>query len=177
MSVRYYLPIRHDVVAKTVLKALILKIDPTDKFKHQQDPEYVYKVKDCEFWWNLSIKTATKLKHNKPDIVAWDMARKICKIIEIICPADVNITKKIEEKLSNYGPLIRYLHIMYPQNKFQMLPIVIGALGFVSKCLDMYIHQLGFYKTETEKLVQKLQNISASDTVKICRTFLSFHDS
>ena len=93
MSVRYYLPVRHNIVAKTVLKALILKIDPTDEFKHQQDPEYVYKVKDCEFWWNLSIKTATKLKHNKPDIVAWDRARKICKIIEISCPADVNITK------------------------------------------------------------------------------------
>ena len=34
MSVRYYLPVRHDVVAKTVLKALILKIDLTDKFRH-----------------------------------------------------------------------------------------------------------------------------------------------
>ena len=79
MSVRYYLPIRHDVVAKTVLKALILKNDPTDKFKHQQDPEYVYKVKDCEFWWNLSIKTAAKLKHNKPDIVAWEMQVKFVK--------------------------------------------------------------------------------------------------
>ena len=49
MSGRYYLPVRHDVVAKTVLKALILKIDPTDKLKHQQDPEYVYKIKDLEF--------------------------------------------------------------------------------------------------------------------------------
>ena len=146
MSVRYYLPIRHDVVAKTVLKALILKIDPTDKFKHQQDPEYVYKVKDCEFWWNLPIKTATKLKHNKPDIVAWDTAGKICKIIEISCPADVNITKKVEEKLNNYGPLIRNLQIMYPHYKFQMVPIVIGALGYVPKCLEMYIHQLGLIR-------------------------------
>ena len=65
MSIKYYLPVRHDI-AKTVLKALILKIDPTDKLKHRQDPEYVYKVKNCEFWWNLSIKTAAKLKHNKP---------------------------------------------------------------------------------------------------------------
>ena len=70
MSVRYYFSIRHHVVAKTVLKVLILKIDPTDEFKHQQDPEYVYKVKDYEFWWNLSIETATKSKHNKPDIFA-----------------------------------------------------------------------------------------------------------
>ena len=97
MSVRYYLPIRHDVVAKTVLKFLILKIHPTDKFKHQQDPEY--KVKDCEFRWSLSNKTATKLKHNKPDIVAWDRAGKTCKIIEISCTAGINITKKLEENL------------------------------------------------------------------------------
>ena len=41
ISVKNYLPIRHDVVAKTVLRALILKIDPTDTFKHQQDLEYV----------------------------------------------------------------------------------------------------------------------------------------
>ena len=101
-----------------------MKIDPTDKFKHQQDPEYVYKVKDCEFWWNLPIKTATKLKHNKPDIVAWDRAGKICKIIEISCPADDNITKKVEEKLNNYGPLVRNLQIMYSHYKIRMVPIV-----------------------------------------------------
>ena len=55
-----------------------------------------------------------------------------------------------------------------------MVPIVIGALGYVPKYLEMYIHQLGFNKIETE--VQKLQNLSASDTVKICKTFLSSHD-
>ena len=66
---------------------------------------------------------------------------------------------------------------MYLYYKFQMVPIVIRALGYVPKCLEMYIHQPGFNKLETEKLVQKLQNISASRTVKICKTFLSFHDS
>ena len=57
-----------------------------------------------------------------------------------------------------------------------MVPIVIGALVYVPKCLEMYIHQLGFNKIETEKLVRKLQNMSASGTVKICKIFLSFHD-
>ena len=55
-----------------------------------------------------------------------------------------------------------------------MVRIVIGALGYVPKYLEMYIHQLGFNKIETE--VQKLQNLSASDTVKICKIFLSSHD-
>ena len=65
---------------------------------------------------------------------------------------------------------------MYSHYKFQMVAFVIGALGYVPKCLEieMYIHQLGFNKIETE--VQKLQNLSASDTVKICKTFLSSHD-
>ena len=106
-----------------------------------------------EFWWNLSVKTATKLKHNKPDIVAWDRLGKICKMVEISCPADVNVMKKVEEKLKNYGPLICNFQIMYPHYKVQMVAIVIGALGYVPKCLEMYIHQLGFNKIETEKLV------------------------
>ena len=58
-----------------------------------------------------------------------------------------------------------------------MVPFVIGALGYVPKCLEMYIGELGLDKIETEKLVGKLQNLSASGTVKLCKTFLSFHDS
>ena len=88
----------------------------------------------------------------------------------------MNITRKVEEKLNNYGPLICNLQIMYLHYKFQMVPIVIGALGYVPKCLEMYIHQLGLNKTETEKLVRKLQNLSVSSNVKIYKTFLSFHD-
>ena len=65
---------------------------------------------------------------------------------------------------------------MYSHYKFQMVPFVIGALGYVPKCLEMYIGELGLDKIETEKLVGKLQNLSASDTVKICKTFLSSHD-
>ena len=66
---------------------------------------------------------------------------------------------------------------MYSHYKFQMVAFVIGALGYVPKCLEMYIGELGLDKIETEKLVEKLQNLSASGTVKLCKTFLSFHDS
>ena len=57
-----------------------------------------------------------------------------------------------------------------------MVPIVIGALGYVPKCLEMYIHQFGFNKIETENLVRKLKNLSAFGIVKIYKTFLSFQD-
>ena len=48
MSIRFYLP--HDFVAKAILKAIILKENPDHKFKHQRDPEYVYRVNNTEYW-------------------------------------------------------------------------------------------------------------------------------
>ena len=47
--------------------------------------------------------------------------------------------------MSCFCPLILNLQVMYPHYKFfQTVPIVIGALVYVPKCLEMYIHQLGF---------------------------------
>ena len=57
--------------------------------------------------------------------------------------------------------------MMYPPSKFQIVQIAIRTLAYVPKCLEIYIHQLGFSKVETEKLVRKLQNISVSGTGKI----------
>ena len=102
------------------------------------------------------MQTATKLKYHKPNIITWDRVEKICKIIERGYPADINITKKVEEKLNNYGPLICNLQIMYPQYKFQMVPIFIGALRYIPKFLETYIHQLGFHNIEIEKLVREI---------------------
>ena len=68
---------------------------------------------------------------------------------------------------------------MYPHYKFQMVTVVILALGYVPKCLEMYIYQLGFNKFETEKLVWKskwrcLQNLSASDTLRAAESSSAF---
>ena len=38
MSVRFYLPVKPDIIAKTILKAIILKQNPDDKARHQIDP-------------------------------------------------------------------------------------------------------------------------------------------
>ena len=122
------------------------------------------------------MQTATKVPHSKPDIVIWAQEKKICTILEVSCPTDVNISRKIDEKLNNYAPLVRNMQIMYSDYKFAIVPIIIGALGYVSKCLSKYLFQLGFDNLEINGLIRKLQNISACGTVKICKTFLKFED-
>ena len=141
--------------------------------KHLQDPEFIYKVREYEVRQNLWIQTATKLNPNKADIVVLDRAEEICKINEITCIHDISITKKIEEKLNNYGLLIRLdLKLVLKE----CIRMVIGALGYIPKCYEVNEYQLGLIKINTEKLVHKLQNVSAFGILKICKTFWSFHD-
>ena len=34
--------------------------------------EFLKKIGDNKYWWNISIKTVTKITHNKPDLVIWE---------------------------------------------------------------------------------------------------------
>ena len=119
MSTRYYLPLGHDALAKyiLILKAIITKNQPNERYCGLNKCEFVKKVGDKEYCWNISIKTATKILHNKPDLVIWDKANKLCSIVEFSCPAYINITQTVNDKINVYELLIRNLQIMYPKCK------------------------------------------------------------
>ena len=67
MSARYYLPLRHYEVAKTVFNSHLRKFYPSKEIKFSSEPEYSYEKDHQEYWRNVSVKTATKVAHNKPD--------------------------------------------------------------------------------------------------------------
>ena len=106
MSALYYIPLRHDVIASNVLKMIIKKNHQEQYVKLLNEPEYLIKIDNHEYWWNMSIKKTTKIPHNKPDLLVWDTDQKICQIIEFSCPCDVNLIGKISNKINTYGPLI-----------------------------------------------------------------------
>ena len=60
-------------------------------------------------------------------------------IVEFSCWLDINTVKKVSEKLEVYAPLVRNLRIMYPGYKFEIAPIVVGALGYVPKFIVTYL--------------------------------------
>ena len=168
---RYYLLLRHDPVAKAVYLEHTKKNANTEvKFKN--DIEFIEKVEDYEYWWNVLIKTSTKLPYNKPDILIWSKKTKTCSVIEISRPADVNMTQKTNEKLQKYAPLLANLQMIYNDYKFEMIPIIIGAFGFVPNDLKTSLGNLNFDKKETKSLIRKLQTITISAIVKIVKTFI-----
>ena len=99
LSSRYYLLLRHNVIAKCVYDKLF--INDGQNRKLLQEPDQIYNTNDKEYWQDTPITTAAKVKHNKPDFIIWNKTEKICTIIEISCPADINISKKIAEKTDN----------------------------------------------------------------------------
>ena len=173
MSSRYYLPMRHDPVAKAVFKSH-LKKHVGEGVQFPNEYEFIEKHGDYEYWWNVPIRTSTKLAHNKPDILIWNKAEKTCAVVEISCPADMNITKKAKEKLDNYAALLRNLQMLYQGYKFEMVPIIVGALGYVPKELKTNLEKLNFNENEVKSITRKLQTISVSGTVKIMKTFMGF---
>ena len=103
------------------------------------------------------MKTATKISHNKPDLIIWNQKKGVCTVVNFSCPLDSNITKKVAQKKNNYGPLIRNMQIMYPNYKFEMILVVIGCFSYVQNNLEMYIKQLGFNDKEIPFLIGRLQ--------------------
>ena len=129
-----------------------------------------------EYWWNIPIKTATKIPHNKPDLVIWNHEKVVCTAVDFSCSLGLNITQKVAEKKNSYRPLIRNMQIMYPKYKFEMIPVVIGGLGYVQNDLKTYMKQLGFDDKEIPFILRRLQIASISGTVNICKAFFNFND-
>ena len=61
MSLCYYLPLRHDAIAKYVYEQHHKKLAPGCKAEYPAE-EFIHSEGKIEYWWNLSIKTAIKPK-------------------------------------------------------------------------------------------------------------------
>ena len=134
MSARSYLPPRHDEVAKTVMNSHLKDFCPDKQITFPNDPEYIYRKHPREYWWNISITTATKKPHNKPDLVTWNKETKVCMIIEFSYPLATNIGGRVSKKLETNGPLVQNLQILYPNYKYEIAPII-----RITPCLFLHL--------------------------------------
>ena len=69
MSTRYFLHLCHDALAKYILKVIITKHHLNERCRDLDGYEFVKNIGDKEYWWDISIKTATKIPHNKFHLV------------------------------------------------------------------------------------------------------------
>ena len=86
------------------------------------------------------------IESRRPDIVVVLKKEKECKIIDITVPGDCRICEKETEKIEKYADeLKREIRKLWTTKKVEVIPIVVGALGAVSKKLDKWIEKLGMH--------------------------------
>ena len=65
---------------------------------------------------------------------------------------------------------------MYPSYKFEIEPIVVRAMGYVSKCIVTYLKIVGFEGKEIKLFIRRMQVKFIYGSFKIWKTFLNFDD-
>ena len=84
-----------------------------------------------EIWCEKYVKTANKVKKNRPEITIWDTQKKICQIVEVSVPLDINLSQVREDKEFKYLLLTSQMQQMYNNYKIEVIPVLVGALGSI----------------------------------------------
>ena len=177
LAQREYKSCRHDKVAAILHWYLCKKFEfgCDDKYyNHMVTKDNKVLEKDqVLLLWDFSIQTETRIDHNKPDIMMKNKKKKSCQIIDVAYPFDTRVKQKEEEKLEHYNDL-KYQILKMRKDEVKrvaIIPVVIGALGVVSKNFKNYIAALDF-----EPGVQPLQKTCIIGTARIVRKVLDIRD-
>ena len=102
----------------------------------------------------------------RPDLIIINKKKRICKIVDFTVPADHRINLKESEKKDKYLNVARELKKLWNM-KVTIVPIVIGALGTITKGLFKGLEDL-----EVGGRVETIQTIALLRTARILRRVL-----
>ena len=136
---------------------------------YEEVPEEVKVSKDgkVEIWWDRKVMTTRQVEHNRPDVVVIDRASRRWTIIDFAVPWDRNVVAKEDEKIAKYSPLALEVRRLYGVST-KVIPVVVGALGVVSKRLEGYLKNL-----DVPDVLGGLQTSAIVGTTNILRKTLS----
>ena len=135
---------------------------------YEEVPDLVRKSADgrYEVWWDQKVNTPTALDHNKPDLVMIDRVEKKWTVVDFAVPFDSNAARKEIEKIEKYSKLAAELRRMHGV-RVEVVPIVVGTLGVVTKNLTGWLKRLG-----VDDVVGGLQTAAIIGTAAILRKVL-----
>jgi hypothetical protein len=117
--------------------------------------------------WNQQVQTDRTIPNNKPDIIIRDNEKRTCMLIDVAISGDRNVIKKEAEKIVKYKDLAIEMHCMW-NVKTNVIPVIIGATGTVSKSFRKYVSNIpGNHE------VKELQKTAVLGTAHILRKVLT----
>ena len=133
---------RHDNVARYVHWKISEKNNlERGKEWYNHKPEACVENEEYKLLWDMMIQGDHHIQARKPDIVLLNKKKKEVKIIDIAIPGDTRVREKELEKIEKYQPLRDELARLWGLKKAKVIPVVIGALGVISRKFEGYIKE------------------------------------
>ena len=124
---------RDDTVAKLVHWKLCEKHNLERKEKwYEHCPEGAVKDDNVKLIWDINIQCDNVIEARRPDLILVDKKAKSYVIIGVAIPGDCRIHEKEIEKIGKYQKLKRELKRLWSLKKFEIVPVVVEALGCIS---------------------------------------------
>ena len=137
---------RHDNVAIVIHWMLRTKygFNASEKW-YAQKAEGSLENDDMKLFWDMSIQCDNVIEARRPDIVVIDQKRTSCFIVDIVIPADVTVGEKKNKKenVGKYQDLKRIIGKIWNLGSVKVVPVVVGALGCVTKVFHGSNDKLG----------------------------------
>ena len=114
--------------------------------------------------WDFNIQTDHLIPARRPDHIIINKRKRICKTVDFAVPADNRINLKESEKKDKYLHLAGELKKLW-NVKVTIVPIVIGALGTITKGLLKGLEDLeigGRTETPNDCIAKNGQNPETS---------------
>ena len=159
---------RHDNVARIVHWKLcgVFNLKRSEKW-YEHKPEGVVETNEVKILWDVVIQCDRHIDARRPDIVVVKKQEEKCFIIDISVPGDIRISEKEEEKIEKYQELRAEVKKLWKMKSVKVVPIVVGALGSISKKLQQFIKNL-----DIEISNALLQKTALLGTARILRKVL-----
>ena len=142
-------------------------VECSDK-SYEHSPKSVEENEEVKLLWDFAIQTDREIHHRRPDIVIQKKKAKETIIVDIAVPGDNNVLQKETEKYEEYQDLAREIKRIW-KSRAKVVPVVVGALGSVSKKLAGPLEQLGI-KNRTRTMQKSALLGSAHILRKVLRS-------
>ena len=115
----------------------------------------------------FTIQCDRYVQNRRLDIVVVEKSKQECKIIDLAVLNDDRVGSKERERIEKYQDLRQEGAYIWRLKKVQLIPIMIGALGMISKKVEMWLGKIAVnIRTET------LQKSTLLGTARILRKAL-----
>ena len=98
---------------------------------------------DVRLIWYINVQCDNVIEARRPDLILVDKKAKSCLIIDVAIPGDCGVREKEIEKIEKYQNLKRELKRLWSLKKIEVVPVVVGALGYISKGFSGWMDTLG----------------------------------